>query len=104
MDATIGSLTNVVPVRTTADAPQVIPAAPNASDAGDRESYGQHDPRDSRREVSDDQTTGSLVFRVVDITTGDVTAQTPTDAQLKLRAYIDRIVPSAAGSSLVRQA
>jgi hypothetical protein len=46
----------------------------------------------AQRTVERDEATNSLVFRLIDVTTGSVTAQTPSEARLKIRAYIDGLV------------
>lgn len=44
-----------------------------------------------RKEVEVDRETSALVFRAIDITTGDVVHQYPEESRLKLSAYIDKI-------------
>lgn len=46
---------------------------------------------DSQRSVERDVATGSMVYRLVDVSTGFVTQQTPSEARLRLRAYIDGV-------------
>jgi hypothetical protein len=91
MDATIGTATPPpAAYRPSGGAPSRVTAPSQSSEAGERSS-SSHDPASSRREVTDDPATGTMVFRLVDVATGDVTAQTPSEARLKLRAYIDQL-------------
>ncbi len=46
---------------------------------------------DAQRSVSLDPDTGSLIYRMIDISSGDVRSQTPSDARLQLRAYINTV-------------
>lgn len=46
---------------------------------------------DAQRSVSLDPDTGSLIYRMIDVSSGDVRSQTPSDARLQLRAYIDTV-------------
>ncbi len=98
MDASIGIATPQAAPRADAVSMRVqAPAKP--SDAGgqpaDRSPTAQgivDDRLSSRREIVEDRDTNSMVYRVVDVATGEVASQTPSEARLKLRAYIDRIV------------
>lgn len=63
-----------------------------ASEAADR----QANRMNAQRSVERDTDTGSLVYRLVDLSTGIVTIQTPSDARLRLRAYIDGVISSTA--------
>ena len=54
---------------------------------------------DDRPEVTEDSATGSLVYRLVDVGTGTVTVQTPSEAKLKLRAYIDHLFSKKSDST-----
>lgn len=46
----------------------------------------------SERQVNFDPATHSLVYTMVDVTSGVVMRQTPDEGRLKLRAYIDGVV------------
>jgi hypothetical protein len=86
-----------------------VPVMPRVAPASQTFGSGQQSSSGSssgeRREASPDPTTGALVFRVIEVATGAVTMQTPTDARLKLRAYIDSVfTPDEAGSSVARSA
>ena len=98
MDASIASVTApAAPVRRlAAPALRVEPPSTSAqatrspvTSSGGRASEGA---QPAQRSVDRDDATGSLVYRLIDVTTGYVTVQTPTDARLKLRAYIDGVL------------
>lgn len=106
MDATIStaSATNYVVPKTVKVPvePKVAAASPAPSGSDQQTSFGGGD---QRREAAPDPTTGAMVFRIVEVATGAVTMQTPTDARLKLRAYIDGVFSSeSAGASVTRSA
>lgn len=46
----------------------------------------------SELQVNLDPATHSLVYKMVDVASGDVVQQTPDEGRLKLRAYIDGVV------------
>ncbi|MET0314601.1 MAG: hypothetical protein ABW275_09435 [Hansschlegelia sp.] len=103
MDGTIGTVSApyVVPKTVAVPVQPSVAPAPKSPDTGDRASSDQ----DQRRETTPDAATGALVFRIVEVATGAVTMQTPTDARLKLRAYIDHVISSeSAGASVTRSA
>ncbi|HVI30327.1 hypothetical protein [Hansschlegelia sp.] len=106
MDVAIGSLvTPAAAVRAAGGAGARVEPAPQPERTGDQRSPGLAgpDPEASRREVLEDERTGTFVFRLVDVTSGEVTSQTPSEARLKLRAYIDALVAdNARGPSLER--
>ncbi|RXF68098.1 hypothetical protein [Hansschlegelia zhihuaiae] len=100
MDAAIAPVTTpTAPVRrTAASAQRVEPSssAPRTTDRDPPPAAENAAASESRllaeRDVQRDDATGSLVYRLIDMATGDVTAQTPSEARLKLRAYIDGLV------------
>ncbi|MFC7051873.1 hypothetical protein ACFQI3_04140 [Hansschlegelia quercus] len=103
MDATIGSVSApyVVPKTVAVPVQPSVAPAPSSS-ASDHQTSSNGD---QRRETTPDAATGALVYRIVEVATGAVTMQTPTDARLKLRAYIDGIMASeSAGASVTRSA
>jgi hypothetical protein len=103
MDATIGTVSAPYVVPKTVAVPVLprVTPAPETPDSGDQASSD----RDERRETTPDAATGALVYRIVEVATGAVTMQTPTDARLKLRAYIDHVMASeSAGASVARSA
>lgn len=59
---------------------------------------------ESERRIDLDYETGSLIYRMIDVTSGVTVRQTPDEARLKLRAYIDGIDASKAQPSLQRLA
>lgn len=67
---------------------QATPQPPATSFGGGASESAQP----AQRSVDRDDATGSLVYRLIDVSTGYVTVQTPTDARLKLRAYIDGVL------------
>lgn len=93
MDAAIGSVT-------TAQAPRAAPT-PRVEPAPAPAATSPEPPRaearlNAERSVERDTATGSLVYRLVDLSSGIVTVQTPTEARLKLRAYIDGVMAQPA--------
>lgn len=89
MDAAIGSVTTVQPqkARPSESAPRVEAPAPESA------AISRADSRlTAERSVEKDAATGSLIYRLVDLSSGIVTIQTPSDARLKLRAYIDGVM------------
>lgn len=99
MDAALGTLTTPPAGLRSTDGALRVEASPAAPPAQQRVRAAQtaapstsDDRADSRREVREDVSTGSFVFRVIDVTTGSVERQTPSEARLKLRAYIDNVV------------
>ncbi|MEP3525876.1 MAG: flagellar protein FlaG [Hyphomicrobiales bacterium] len=48
--------------------------------------------REIRKEIEVDRETSALIFRAIDITTGDVVRQYPEESRLNLSAYIDKIL------------
>ena len=96
MDASIGSLTtSLARERRQPDSVSAQPAAPTPFPA---ETARPVVAIDAQRSVERDQTTGSLVYRLVDMATGVAVTQTPSEARLRLRAYIDGVMTSAAPS------
>ena len=89
MDASIGSMT-VPPAREFKSAGSVQPIAA-VTDAAVKPVAPTEIRVDSQRSVERDATTGSMVYRLVDVSTGFVTQQTPSEARLRLRAYIDGV-------------
>ncbi len=57
----------------------------------------------SQRDVTLDVATGSLVYRLIDVTTGVVSRQTPSEDRLKLRAYIDGVIAANASPPSVER-
>ncbi len=101
MDGAIGSLTTPpAALRPAGDVAVRVEASSSPQAAHHRSAWGstsefESDPNarsSARREVNEDTATGSMVYRLVDVATGDVTSLTPSEARLKLRAYIDRVV------------
>lgn len=115
MDASI-SVRGVQPVQiptTRADAPPVAGSAPTilpaqstvgASTGSEAAANYNNQPRSFaelitdnvrrqlQREVEINDATEELVYKNVDATTGEVVDQFPTEAALKLRAYVDSII------------
>lgn len=86
MDGGIGSLTNYAArERRAADYVQPAAAVPPETSA-----RPERTP-DAERSVEKDAATGSLVYRLVDVATGFIAVQTPSEARLRLRAYIDGV-------------
>lgn len=48
--------------------------------------------REVRREIEIDRDTSALVFRAIDISTGDVVSQYPEEARLRLSSYLNEIL------------
>jgi len=96
MDGSIGPLkTYASPERRAPEAVQPTPAVPAETAARPERKL------DAERSVEKDTETGSLVYRLVDVATGFVAVQTPSEARLRLRAYIDGVTgQSNAGSSV----
>jgi uncharacterized FlaG/YvyC family protein len=114
MDASI-SVRGVQPVQiptTRADAPPVSGQAPTilpaqstvgASTGSERPTNNNNQPRSFaelitdnvrrqlQREVEINDATEELVYKSVDPSTGETISQFPTEAALKLRAYVDSI-------------
>lgn len=89
MDASIGTVT-MTPSRDYRSAESVQPVAAPVGVAA--QSSAPAEVRvDSQRSVERDAATGSMVYRLVDVSTGFVTQQTPSEARLRLRAYIDGV-------------
>lgn len=92
MDAAIGSISTAqVPVGARASSPvprvEEAPAVPSTN----AERSSAETRLTAERSVEKDSATGSLIYRLVDLSSGIVTIQTPSDARLKLRAYIDGV-------------
>lgn len=51
--------------------------------------------REVRREIEFDRDASAVVFRAVEVSTGDVVSQFPEEARLNLRAYLDTQVEPA---------
>lgn len=93
MDAGLQTLvTPPAAVRTSGDA---VVRPPEAARPKAPAQTGPSAATSSRLEIQQDADTKSLIYRMIDTATGAVTAQTPSDARLKLRAYIDHVVASA---------
>ncbi|MFD1333263.1 hypothetical protein ACFQ4O_14795 [Methylopila musalis] len=56
---------------------------------------------DNERRVELDAETNSLIYRTVEIATGAVLSQTPDEARLRLRAYIDGVGAGRPAQTLV---
>lgn len=54
----------------------------------------------AQRTIERDSETGSLIYRLVDLSSGIVTLQTPSDARLRLRAYIDGVISQASAPAV----
>lgn len=103
MDAAIGAVTTPAPQAPQPRQPEParVPPARGASEFSDRSSRNDAASKltsrlTAQREVDIDDATGSLVYRLIDLSSGVVTAQTPSEARLKLRAYIDGVIASVA--------
>lgn len=105
MDASIGAVTTPTPqpppLRQAE--PARVPPAAGASATADRSQSSGGEPSSkmlsrltAERSVDFDDATGSLVYRLVDLGSGILTIQTPSEARLKLRAYIDGVMASSA--------
>ncbi|PZQ19065.1 MAG: hypothetical protein DI565_01340 [Ancylobacter novellus] len=94
MDASIGSLTT--PVARERRQPDSVPTPPAAPAQVTAETARPVVAIDAQRSVERDQTTGSLVYRLVDVATGVAVTQTPSEARLRLRAYIDGVMSVSA--------
>jgi hypothetical protein len=100
MDAAIAPVTTpTAPARRPVTSAQRVEPPSSAPRTADREpspaaetTVASESRLLAEREVERDDATGSLIYRLIDVATGDVTAQTPSDARLKLRAYIDGLV------------
>ena len=105
MDAPIASVGLQPPAQRPVELDRVRPVEPAAPSEGRMESgtptfASQSQQRlDSRltaqRTIERDADTGSLVYRLVDLSSGIVTLQTPSEARLRLRAYIDGVSTQA---------
>ncbi|GLK76586.1 hypothetical protein GCM10008171_18400 [Methylopila jiangsuensis] len=105
MDTGIGSF--------SAPAAMTRPAAPRAPEpprevqqaraAQDAQSRPASPPPlgDNERRVEIDAETSSLIYRTVEIATGAVLSQTPDEARLRLRAYIDGVGAGRSSQALV---
>ncbi len=106
MDSAIGSLvTPASALRGPGTGGARVEPATGPSSLSDQRSSGPaaSRPDASRREVLEDERTGTFVFRLVDVATGQVTSQTPSEARLKLRAYIDALVADNARGPLLER-
>lgn len=105
MDAPIAPTTTpIAPPRTPVPSTQRVEPAPAARSAADRpKSFAAENASEAEgrllaeRSVDFDEATGSLIYRLIDVTTGFVTVQTPSDARLKMRAYIDGLTARRSG-------
>ncbi|QZO01005.1 hypothetical protein [Chenggangzhangella methanolivorans] len=85
--------TSLAPVRRSPESVQPV-AAPAA---GPAEITVRPDlAMNAQRSVEKDAQTGSLVYRLVDVATGFVAVQTPSESRLRLRAYIDGVTAQSA--------
>lgn len=99
MDSAIATLTTPpAPAPRPVEPAQRVEPASSAGATGDRNAAGSgarsFDRASAQRSFQRDADTGSLVYRLVDINSGVVAVQTPSDARLKLRAYIDGVFAS----------
>lgn len=99
MDAAIGSLTTPM-TRERRSPESVQPVAAIGSVPAETASKPEV-KMNSQRSVERDTETGSLVYRLVEVSTGFVTVQTPSEARLKLRAYIDGVTAQSASEPTV---
>ncbi|GLK78793.1 hypothetical protein [Methylopila turkensis] len=102
MDTGIGSFAPASqPIRVVAaqPTPERLPERAN-----DPEPAAFAAPTPSERRVDIDAATNSLIFRTVDIATGVTVQQTPDEARLRLRAYIDTLGAKVAEPTLVATA
>ncbi|GBD50287.1 hypothetical protein [Methylopila sp. Yamaguchi] len=101
MDAAIGTLnpsavTRAAPVMETAERESQPNPSPTPSAASPELA--------SERRIELDYETGSLIYRMIDVTSGVTVRQTPDEARLKLRAYIDGIDAPRSDPSVQRLA
>lgn len=97
MDGAIGSLTTYAArERRVPEPAQSVPAVPAETTVRSPTTL------DAERSVERDATTGSLVYRLVEVSTGFVAVQTPSEARLRLRAYIDGVMGSKAPEPAVQ--
>ncbi|WP_020181368.1 hypothetical protein [Methylopila sp. M107] len=104
MDAPIASIALQPLPQRPIELDRVRPVEPLAQSAGRTESEPpsfasqaqsrQNSRLTAERSIERDVDTGSLVYRLIDLSSGIVTVQTPSDARLKLRAYIDGVIAS----------
>lgn len=78
-----------VPLKDNNDTKEPLPA-----EQGTAEQQNSETQRgvEVRKEIEVDRETSALVFRAIDVTTGDVVRQYPGESRLKLSAYIDRLL------------
>lgn len=110
MDAPIASVGLQPAAQRPVELDRVRPAEPVARSEGrvdsDRPTFASQSQQrlDSRltaqRTIERDTETGSLVYRLVDLSSGIVTLQTPSDARLRLRAYIDGVISQASAPAI----
>lgn len=96
MDGAIGPLTTYAARERRAPEP-----APNVAAVPAETAVRTQSTPDAQRSVERDDTTGSLVYRLVEVSTGFVAVQTPSDARLRLRAYIDGVMGAKASEPAV---
>jgi hypothetical protein len=111
MDAAIGTMTTPPAALRSgpADVTQRVQPAPRAPRSEERP-FSSGDGRNrteqiaaTERRIERDDATGSLIFRLIDVDTGDVAAQTPSEARLRLRAYVDSVMASQASEPSVER-
>lgn len=101
MDAAYGFVTPTLAARPPEPRPQIAPPSPPSGASERPNSFGSEIASQltarltAQRTVERDDATGSLVYRLIDLSTGLITVQTPSDARLRLRAYIDGVIASA---------
>ncbi|MFD1704453.1 hypothetical protein ACFSCV_15705 [Methylopila henanensis] len=103
MDTGIGSFAPASqPIRVVAAQP--TPERPPERANDERPAAESAAPTPPERRVEIDAATNSLIFRTVDIATGVTVQQTPDEARLRLRAYIDTLGAKVAEPTLVATA
>lgn len=81
-----------VPIRPSGQGTRDAQNAPDQVDSTEeqaQESRLERREREVRREIEVDRDTSALVFRAIEVSTGDVVQQYPEEARLNLRAYIE---------------
>lgn len=93
MDAPLATVSTVQAPQPQQRQAEPARVTPSAATVATRDRPTPTDIRlSSQRSVERDFDTGSLVYRLIDVSSGDVTSQTPSVARLQLRAYIDGVL------------
>jgi len=102
-----GSAPTILPAQSTVGASTGSETATNNNNGQPRsfaELITENVRRQLQREVEINDATEELVYKSVDPSTGETVSQFPTEAALKLRAYVDSIIDESAPETLSKSA